>query len=99
MVTLIQVPNYIALLKKYSSKPTVTKWLKADGEFVEKDEVLVTVETSKASLELEAPAAGLVFILKKVGEKVKIGDTLGVIADQKAEVAALKDSLSNYPFV
>ncbi|MFH0729809.1 MAG: lipoyl domain-containing protein [Pseudomonadota bacterium] len=99
MVTLIQVPRYIALLKKYSSKPTVTKWLKADGESVDKGEALVVVETSKASLMLEGPAAGMVFILKKVGEKVKIGDTIGVIADQKEEVAALRDSLSNYPFV
>jgi hypothetical protein len=35
MVTLVNIPRYIALLKNYSSKPVLTKWLKSDGDYVE----------------------------------------------------------------
>ncbi len=58
MVTLVNVPRYIALLKNYGSKPTLTKWLKNDGEVVEQGQPLVVVETTKTSLEIEAPASG-----------------------------------------
>jgi pyruvate/2-oxoglutarate dehydrogenase complex dihydrolipoamide acyltransferase (E2) component len=90
MVTLITVPRYVALLKNYSSKPRITKWLKEDGQPVEKDESLVIIETTKTSLEIEAPAAGLVFPLKKVREKVRIGDLIGVIASNAAAFEAFK---------
>jgi pyruvate dehydrogenase E2 component (dihydrolipoamide acetyltransferase) len=99
MVTLVQVPRYIALLKKYSSKPRVTEWYKSDGEMIEKGEAIVVVETSKASLEIEAPATGLIFILKKVMDQVSIGDTLGVVAKSMAEFEAFQECLYNYPVV
>jgi pyruvate dehydrogenase E2 component (dihydrolipoamide acetyltransferase)/2-oxoglutarate dehydrogenase E2 component (dihydrolipoamide succinyltransferase) len=83
MVTLITVPRYIALLKNYASKPTITQWLKGNGQSAKKGETLVIVETTKTSLEIEAPATGLVFILKEVREKVKIGDIIGVIASSQ----------------
>jgi pyruvate/2-oxoglutarate dehydrogenase complex dihydrolipoamide acyltransferase (E2) component len=88
MITPVIVPRYIALLKKYGSKPTITKWFKNDGQKVEQAELLVVIETSKASLEVESPAAGLVIILKKEQEKVKIGDTIGVIAESADEFSA-----------
>jgi pyruvate/2-oxoglutarate dehydrogenase complex dihydrolipoamide acyltransferase (E2) component len=91
MLTLVTVPRYIALLKKYASQPTITKWLKTEGQPVELDEPLVLIETSKTSLELEAPATGLVCILKKEQEKVKIGDTIGAIAAGAEEFADLKN--------
>lgn len=96
MVTLVQVPRYIALLKKYGSKPTLTKWHYNDGEVVEEGRPLVVVETTKTSLEIETAASGILFILRKVGEKVKIGDTLGIIAESQAEVEDFKNRLQNY---
>jgi pyruvate/2-oxoglutarate dehydrogenase complex dihydrolipoamide acyltransferase (E2) component len=91
MITLITVPRYIALIKNYGSKPRITKWLKEDGQPVEKDETLVIVETTKTSLEIEAPAAGLVFSLKKVRDAVRIGDLIGVVASDAAAFEAYKD--------
>jgi pyruvate/2-oxoglutarate dehydrogenase complex dihydrolipoamide acyltransferase (E2) component len=90
MITLVTVPRYIALLKNYGSKPRITKWLKEDGQPVEKDETLVIVETTKTSLEIEAPADGLAFPLKKVREAVRIGDLIGVIASDSAAFEAFK---------
>src|SRR2546427_8817536 len=34
-------------------------WYKQEGEFVEKDELLFAVETDKATLDVEAPASGI----------------------------------------
>lgn len=88
MVTPITVPRYVALLKNYASNPRITKWFKEDGQSVEKDETLVIVETTKASLEIAAPAAGLVVRLKKVRDIVRIGDTVGAIASSSDEYEA-----------
>ncbi len=96
MVTLVNVPRYIALLKNYSSKPVLTHWLKKDGELVEEGQVLAVVETTKASLEIEAMVPGTLFTLRNVGDTVKIGDTLGVIANSKEEIEALKTQLMSY---
>lgn len=96
MISLVQVPRYIALLKHYSSKPTLTKWLKNDGEPVEEGQPLLVVETSKTSLEIEAIVSGLLFIMKKAGDKVLVGDTLGIIAKSRAELKEFKTQLQNY---
>lgn len=97
MVTLVNVPRYIALMKNYSSKPMLTKWLGKDGEPVEEGHPLVVIETTKASLEIEAMASGMLFILRKVGERVNIGDTLAMIANSKAEMKAFRTLLMAYP--
>jgi hypothetical protein len=89
MATLIIVPRYIALLKNYSSKPRLTNWLKGHGQFVEAREPLVVIETTKASIEIESPATGLVLVQREVRERVNIGDTLGVIASDQDEFDTL----------
>jgi pyruvate/2-oxoglutarate dehydrogenase complex dihydrolipoamide acyltransferase (E2) component len=96
MVTLVNVPRYIALLKNYSSKPVLTKWSGKDGALVDEGQPLVAVETTKASLEIEAMASGILFIFRKVGDTVNIGDTLGMIANSKADMAEFKSLLINY---
>jgi pyruvate/2-oxoglutarate dehydrogenase complex dihydrolipoamide acyltransferase (E2) component len=96
MVTLVNVPRYIALMKNYSSKPVLTKWLKNDGDLVEEGQPLAVVETTKAALEIDATAAGIVFFLRQVGDQVNIGDTLGMIANSKSEIEKFKTLLMNY---
>jgi pyruvate/2-oxoglutarate dehydrogenase complex dihydrolipoamide acyltransferase (E2) component len=96
MVTLVNIPRYIALLKNYSSKPVLTKWLKSDGDYVEEGQPLVVVETTKAALEIQAAVSGIIFLLRQVGEQVNIGDTLGMIANSKSEISEFKTLLMNY---
>ncbi len=72
---------------------TVVKWLKGDGENVDKGQGVVAIETAKVNYEIEAPAAGMVFSLKKVKAKVKIGEALGVVADSAEEFEEYKDGL------
>jgi pyruvate/2-oxoglutarate dehydrogenase complex dihydrolipoamide acyltransferase (E2) component len=95
MVTLIKVPEFLAMKKNYASKPTISKWMKADGEEAMAHETLLVVETTKATLEIEAPENGLVFSMKKVLDRVQIGDTVGVIAGSKEEFENYKASLAN----
>ena len=96
MITLVNLPRYIVLLKNYSSKPVLTSWLKQDGEPVEEGEAIFVVETNKACLEIQAMVSGVLFTLRQVGETLKIGDTLGIIANSRYEIATLETQLMNY---
>jgi 2-oxoglutarate dehydrogenase E2 component (dihydrolipoamide succinyltransferase) len=52
-------------------------WLKREGDAVNKDDNVVTLESEKATVELPAPASGtLGKIVKRTGEKAAVGDTI-----------------------
>ncbi|MBW1802631.1 MAG: 2-oxo acid dehydrogenase subunit E2, partial [Deltaproteobacteria bacterium] len=74
---------------------TIVKWEKGHGEPIEKGALAVTIETAKVTYEIEAPASGLVFHLAKVKERVKIGETLGVIADSQEAFLEYKKGLQD----
>jgi 2-oxoglutarate dehydrogenase E2 component (dihydrolipoamide succinyltransferase) len=68
----------IPALGESITEATILRWLKTAGEAVERDEVLVEIETDKATMELVAPETGVLSeILKGEGEKVEIGETIG----------------------
>jgi 2-oxoglutarate dehydrogenase E2 component (dihydrolipoamide succinyltransferase) len=55
-------------------------WLKAEGEPVQKDEPVVTLETDKATVELLAPEAGVLSRrLKDKGSTAAIGEVIGLV--------------------
>lgn len=63
----------------------IAEWLKAEGDRVERDEPVVELETDKASMELPAPAAGVIGkILKKKGEIAAPGDVIAYIEESIA---------------
>lgn len=53
---------------------TISRWLKTDGDFVEKDEALAEIESDKATLTLNAEQSGGIKILVGDGTTVKVGD-------------------------
>src|SRR4051812_31521151 len=58
----------------------IGRWLKHEGDAVAQDENVVELETDKASMELPAPAAGVLGqILKKEGDTVAVGDIIGYL--------------------
>lgn len=65
----------------------VAAWRKKDGDYCEKGEILVTLETDKVSNELEAPVSGTLQILVHEGE-VSIGKVIGMIAPSHASATA-----------
>jgi 2-oxoglutarate dehydrogenase E2 component (dihydrolipoamide succinyltransferase) len=65
------------------SEVRIAEWLKSEGDEVELDEPIVEVESDKASLELPAPASGVLSkILKKNGESCGVGDVIAVIEER-----------------
>ena len=83
----IKVPS----LGESISEATISKWLKNEGDKVEKDEVVLELETDKVTQEIYAASSG---VLSKVfhaeGDDVKIGDVLANI-----ETTTLKETNSN----
>lgn len=53
---------------------TLVTWLKKDGEWVERDEVLCELESEKATFELNAEASGILKIVAQEGQDLAIGD-------------------------
>src|SRR5271155_1099259 len=54
-------------------------WLKREGDAVNKDENVVTLESEKATVELPAPVSGtLGKIVKRTGEKAAMGDVIAL---------------------
>jgi 2-oxoglutarate dehydrogenase E2 component (dihydrolipoamide succinyltransferase) len=67
---------------------TVTRWLKAVGDSVARDEPLFEVSTDKVDSEVPSPAAGvLAQILVPEGETADVGTILAVVSDDGAAAA------------
>lgn len=62
----------------------IGEWFKQDGEQVEKDDLLLELETEKVNVELTAEASGKLTILAQQGETIKIGAVVGKIDESAA---------------
>jgi len=66
----------------------LVRWLKNEGDPVEKDQAIAEIETEKATVEIEAAASGILSrIIVQAGETVPVGAVIGVIAGAGEEVA------------
>ncbi|PCJ20099.1 MAG: dihydrolipoyllysine-residue succinyltransferase [Candidatus Cloacimonadota bacterium] len=68
----------------------IAEWHKKDGEFVEKDEVVLEVETDKAALEIVADCSGVLKIIEEEGAVVAVGTLLGTITEGEASNTPVK---------
>jgi 2-oxoglutarate dehydrogenase E2 component (dihydrolipoamide succinyltransferase) len=66
---------------------TLVKWLKKEGQYVERDEVIAELESEKATFEVNAEKAGTLKTIGKEGETLKIGDVLARIDETAAKPA------------
>jgi 2-oxoglutarate dehydrogenase E2 component (dihydrolipoamide succinyltransferase) len=69
------------------SEVSLVKWLKKDGDYVNRDEVLCELESEKATFELNAEQAGVLHIVAQEGATLAIGD----IACRIDETAAKRE--------
>src|SRR5579864_1552468 len=67
------------------SEVTLVKWLKQDGDYVDRDEVIAELESEKATFEVNAEKAGSLKTLVKEGDTLKIGDVLASIDETAAK--------------
>jgi pyruvate dehydrogenase E2 component (dihydrolipoamide acetyltransferase) len=61
---------------------TISRWLKHEGDRVEKGDILAEVETDKANMEVNAYGAGLLNkVLVQEGQTARIGDVIAVLGE------------------
>jgi len=68
---------------------TIVRWLKSEGDTVEKGEPLYELDTDKVTQEVEADAGGVLLkILAGEGEEIEVGKRIAVIGEEGEEVTA-----------
>ena len=81
----ILVPN----MGESVTEATISKWFKKAGDAIKQDEPLCELETDKVTMEVPAPAAGMLKEIKAAqGAVVSIGQVLGVIEEGAAGSAS-----------
>lgn len=66
---------------------TIVKWLKSEGESVEKGEPLYELDTDKVTQEVEADISGVLLKIAVEEGEVPVGQTIAVIGEEGEEVA------------
>jgi 2-oxoglutarate dehydrogenase E2 component (dihydrolipoamide succinyltransferase) len=84
-----KAPIKVPAVGESITEGTIANWTKKDGDYVKQGEVVMVLETDKASVEVVAESAGTVSTKAKAGEVVKIGSVVGEIdTDGKPSAAA-----------
>ena len=75
MTTPINIPK----LGVAMTEGTLVSWAVADGNKVESDELLYTLETDKVENDIYAPSSGIVRHIGEEGETYPVGTQIGLI--------------------
>jgi pyruvate dehydrogenase E2 component (dihydrolipoamide acetyltransferase) len=69
----------------------IVEWLKQPGERVERGESVLVVESDKADMDVESFNEGfLAAVLMPAGGTAPVGETIGLIVETEAEIAAVR---------
>ena len=74
------------------SEVTLVQWLKADGAWVERDEILCELESEKATFELNAESAGILHYVAQENDDLEIGAVACTIDETAAKPAGAPES-------
>src|SRR6266496_3522608 len=83
MATEIKLPR----LGQGMESGTIVKWLKSEGDRVEKGEPLYELDTDKATQEVEAEASGVLLKIAVPSGEVPVGQTIAVIGEAGEQVS------------
>lgn len=61
----------------------IVRWLVSDGQAVTAGLPVLEIDTSKAAVEIEAPATGYAQVLRHAGERVDVGGEVGRITERR----------------
>jgi pyruvate/2-oxoglutarate dehydrogenase complex dihydrolipoamide acyltransferase (E2) component len=76
---------------------TLVSWSVADGDRVERGHRVAQIETSKAVMDLEAPAAGILRHAIRAGEEVPVGAAIGQVVSEIVDSAPASASIAPAP--
>ncbi|MBA4122581.1 MAG: 2-oxoglutarate dehydrogenase, E2 component, dihydrolipoamide succinyltransferase [Acidobacteria bacterium] len=76
---------------------TISKWLKAVGDKIERDEPLLEISTDKVDAEVPSPSAGtLLEIRHQEGETVEVGTAVGILGEEgESSVSSRQSAVGN----
>jgi 2-oxoglutarate dehydrogenase E2 component (dihydrolipoamide succinyltransferase) len=81
----------VPVLGESVTEATIAKWMKAPGEAVAAEEILCELETDKVSVEIPAPAAGVLSeIIAAEGETVEVNALLAMFEEGASGAASNK---------
>lgn len=76
----------------------IVEWLKQPGDRVERGESVLVVESDKADMDVEAFQEGfLAAVLMQAGGTAPVGETIGLIVESEAEIAAAQAGAPSAP--
>ena len=84
MTTQIVIPN----VGESITSGVIAAWAVKDGEYVERDQTVLELETDKVTMEVPAPASGVVKHGASEGDEVDVGSTVGEIDESAAKPAS-----------
>ena len=84
---------FMPALSSTMTEGKIVEWLKKPGERVERGESVLVVESDKADMDVEAFQEGfLAAVLMEAGGTAPVGETIGLIVETEAEIAAAKEA-------
>ncbi|MBS1984944.1 MAG: 2-oxoglutarate dehydrogenase complex dihydrolipoyllysine-residue succinyltransferase [Bdellovibrionales bacterium] len=75
----------------------ILKWTKPNGSAVKAGDILLEIETDKATVEVAAENSGALLIVKQEGETVPVGEILGYVDDAAAGTASAETPKATAP--
>lgn len=88
ITTAKNTPILMPKLGQAMTEGTVQQWHRKTGEWIRQGEILVTIETDKATYDIEAPASGTLHITVPEGQEVRVGTVIGEIGNAPAHTQA-----------
>ncbi len=74
---------------------TLAEWSKAAGQWVNKGEIVASAETTKSVFDIEAPSAGYLYPVARVGADVQVGDVIAVLTAAEASQDTVQSWLNS----
>src|SRR3954454_17481599 len=93
MATEVKLPR----LGQGMESGTIVKWLKSEGEPVQKGEALYELDTDKVTQEVEAEASGVLLKIAVQEGEVPVGETIAVIGEEGEEAPDLSSGSNGSP--
>src|SRR3954463_2005017 len=91
MATEVKLPR----LGQGMESGTIVRWLKAEGDTVEKGDALYELDTEKVTQEVEAEASGVLLKIAVAEGEVDVGRTVAVIGEQGEDVSSVGSDSGN----
>ncbi|MDX8388132.1 MAG: pyruvate dehydrogenase complex dihydrolipoamide acetyltransferase [Ghiorsea sp.] len=80
---------FMTQLSPTMTEGKIARWLKKEGDTLESGDVMLEIETDKATMEVEVIDEGTLHkIIAKEGDLIPVGAAIGVIAEEDEEVPA-----------